>query len=166
MVSSPSKVPQEYVTLESNTLLDKKFYWGHLDEESALKKLKKEEIPFLPFPKLFSESESEVTTRPELGPNHLPSVSLYTLMNTFDTLNAVELSANGKLIAGGFSDSLVRIWDVEKMFSKSKDDDHIPKSTKKLIGHSGSVYGLSFSSDSKWLLSSGDDKSKQIFLSL
>ena len=66
-------------------------------------------------------------------------------------------SADGALVAGGFSDSSIKLWNVvEQRFRSDKtdgandDDDDVSNTAfRKLIGHAGPVYALAFSVDSK-----------------
>ncbi|CAM0141316.1 unnamed protein product [Umbelopsis sp. WA50703] len=85
------------------------------------------------------------------------------------------MSEDSSLIAGGFSESYVKIWSLkgEKLRSlksnitPAKVNDYSDlnaqkerhgSSVKRLVGHSGPVYGLSFSHDNKYLLSCSEDK--------
>ncbi|TRY56201.1 hypothetical protein DNTS_002548 [Danionella cerebrum] len=93
----------------------------------------------------------ESTKRIRLGPENLPSICFYTFLNAYQGLTAVDFTDDSSLIAGGFADStsddvLERIMD-EKTASESKI----------LHGHSGPVYGVSFSPDRNYLLSSSED---------
>jgi transcription initiation factor TFIID subunit 5 len=106
------------------------------------------------------------------------------------------MSEDSSLVAGGFSESYVKIWSLkgEKLrslknnitpakvndckwgfldqawceseidvFSMTDADLNVQKerhgsTVKRLVGHSGPVYGLSFSHDNKYLLSCSEDK--------
>ncbi|KAG2301284.1 hypothetical protein Bca52824_029935 [Brassica carinata] len=45
----------------------------------------------------------------------MPSVSFYTFVNTHNGLNSSSISHDGSLVAGGFSDSSIKVWDMAKI---------------------------------------------------
>eukprot|EP00727_Mastigamoeba_balamuthi_P010756 m51a1_g6302 putative transcription initiation factor tfiid subunit 5-like (642) ;mRNA; f:301240-304270 len=83
----------------------------------------------------------------------MPSVCMATLYCTHDELNACDFSRDSQQLAGAFSDSSVRLWDVADPNRKYRA----------LRGHYGPVYGLSFSPDCKWLLSSSEDTTVRLW---
>ncbi|ANB14143.1 Taf5p [Sugiyamaella lignohabitans] len=93
----------------------------------------------------------------------LPSVCMYTFHNTHDGLNCLDFSDDSSLVAGGFSDSFVKVWSLkgDKLSSVVKDD--VPSTSKRLIGHSGPVFGTSFSSDNRYLLSCSEDNTARLW---
>jgi transcription initiation factor TFIID subunit 5 len=93
----------------------------------------------------------------------LPSVCMYTFHNTHEELNSIAFSDDASLVAGGFADSFVKIWSLkgEPLESVLKGDE--PSKCRRLIGHSGPVYGLSFAPDSKYLLSSSADETVRLW---
>lgn len=119
----------------------------------------------------------------------LPSVCMYTFHNTHDDMNNLVFSNDSKLVAAGFSDSFIKLWSLEGKRlksvlkndtenSKEYDSDgyfgsnqtqHVQETTdtsmlaRRLIGHAGPVYGLSFSPDNRYLLSSSEDKSVRLW---
>ena len=62
------------------------------------------------------------------------------------------------LFAGGFADSSVRIYDLEKMaeMQDASADDREP-CVSMLWGHSGAVYGLDYTPDRQLLYTSSAD---------
>ncbi|KAJ1901180.1 Transcription initiation factor TFIID subunit 5 [Kickxella alabastrina] len=115
-----------------------------------------------------------------LGPAALPSICMYTLHNSGGNMNCAAVSEDLSLLAGGFSDSYVKLWslkreplrgfqsnfypasinseeDIESVREKTTDDH------RKLIGHSGPVYGLDMSFDSKYLISCSEDKTARLW---
>ncbi|WVQ92198.1 hypothetical protein IAS59_006006 [Cryptococcus gattii] len=81
----------------------------------------------------------------------LPSVVAFTLFDHGENANSVEFSRDSSLMAVGSSESCVRLWSLkgDKLKKKAVDmegnlveDEGLPM--RKLIGHSGPVYSLSF----------------------
>ncbi|KAG2177933.1 hypothetical protein INT43_003180 [Umbelopsis isabellina] len=122
----------------------------------------------------------DIQKRLALNSTSLPSVCCYTFHNTHDSLNCLSISEDSSLIAGGFSESYVKIWSLkgEKLRSlknnitPAKVNDYADlnaqkerhgSSVKRLVGHSGPVYGLSFSHDNKYLLSCSEDKTARLW---
>jgi len=110
-----------------------------------------------------------------LGPSSLPSICAYTFHNTHDNVNCVAVSEDATLMAAGFSESYVRLWSLKgtklrgfnstfkpATIHDSDDLDRIREEhgtdSRKLIGHSGAVFGASFSPDNKYLISCSEDK--------
>ncbi|KAK0563348.1 Transcription initiation factor TFIID subunit 5 [Tilletia horrida] len=117
----------------------------------------------------------------------LPSICAYTLHDAEDGLTCAEFSEDGPtLMAAGFEESYVQIWNLKGeplrglrsdfALSQIKDRDSLRKfrqrsvtSTRKLIGHSGPVYGLSFdpisgsSAPPRHLLSSSADGTARLW---
>ncbi|KAA8896291.1 WD40-repeat-containing domain protein [Sphaerosporella brunnea] len=96
----------------------------------------------------------------------LPSVCMYTFHNTNDGLHCIDFSQDAELTAGGFAESYVRVWSLKGTplvsIISSENQPTAPKS-RRLIGHSGPVYGVSFSPDRKYLLSCSEDKSTRLW---
>ncbi|XP_078499819.1 transcription initiation factor TFIID subunit 5 [Lissotriton helveticus] len=119
----------------------------------------------------------EATKRVRLGPDCLPSICFYTFLNAYQGLTAVDFTDDSSLMAGGFADSTVRVWSVTpkklrsvknaqdlSLIDKESDDvlerimdERTASELKVLHGHSGPVYGTSFSPDRNYLLSSSED---------
>lgn len=75
------------------------------------------------------------------------SVTMFTFHNTFDSINCVEFSGDNTLVAIGTSESYIRIFslDNQPLTSPTDPSNYQPSSSRRLIGHSGPVYALSFS---------------------
>uniref|UniRef100_H3D3G2 Transcription initiation factor TFIID subunit 5 n=1 Tax=Tetraodon nigroviridis TaxID=99883 RepID=H3D3G2_TETNG len=119
----------------------------------------------------------ETTKRIRLGPDTLPSICFYSFLNAYQGLTGVDVTDDSSLIAGGFADSTVRVWSVTpkklrkvksaadlNLIDKESDDvlerimdEKTASESKILHGHSGPVYGISFSPDRNYLLSSSED---------
>ncbi|KAL1411834.1 Transcription initiation factor TFIID subunit 5 [Vanrija albida] len=83
---------------------------------------------------------------------NLPSIVAFTLFDGGESVTSVEFSPDSSLVAAGSSESCVRLWSLKDEKLKAK---HIDQATgqvtedeglamRKLIGHSGPVYSLSF----------------------
>ncbi|KAH6757362.1 hypothetical protein C2S51_038859 [Perilla frutescens var. frutescens] len=55
----------------------------------------------------------------QLSSMALPSISFYTFINTHDSLNRKSISHDGSMVAGGFSDSSLKVWDMAKLGQQS-----------------------------------------------
>ncbi|CAB0033987.1 unnamed protein product [Trichogramma brassicae] len=119
----------------------------------------------------------EALKRVTLGPDSLPSICFYTLMNSVNTAICAEVSEDSSLLSVGFSDSTIKVWSlVPQKLKKMKDaeqladvlcesddvlvrmmDDKTAETVRTLYGHSGPTYSLSFSPDKSILLSSSED---------
>ena len=75
------------------------------------------------------------------------SVTMFTFHNTFDSINCIEFSGDNTLVAVGTSESYIRIWSLDNLPLTSPSDprNHQPSPSRRLVGHSGAVYALSFS---------------------
>ncbi|XP_008944441.1 PREDICTED: transcription initiation factor TFIID subunit 5-like [Merops nubicus] len=109
----------------------------------------------------------EAARRVRLGPECLPSICFYTFLNAYQGLTAVDITDDSSMIVGGFADSTVRVWSVTpkklrsvktaadlSLIDKESDDvlerimdEKTASELKILYGHSGPVYGTSFSPD-------------------
>jgi transcription initiation factor TFIID subunit 5 len=74
------------------------------------------------------------------------SVTMFTFHNTFDSVNCIEFSGDNSLAAVGTAESYIRVWSLDNAPLTSPTDapDLQPSSSRRLIGHSGPVYALSF----------------------
>jgi len=74
------------------------------------------------------------------------SVTMFTFHNTFDSVNCIEFSGDNSLAAVGTAESYIRVWSLDNQPLTSPTDpaDFQASSSRRLIGHSGPVYALSF----------------------
>ncbi|CAK4034226.1 Transcription initiation factor TFIID subunit 5 [Lecanosticta acicola] len=75
------------------------------------------------------------------------SVTMFTFHNTFDSINCIEFSGDNTLVAVGTAESYIRVWSLDNrpLTSPTDPKDAQPSSSRRLVGHSGPVYALSFS---------------------
>ncbi|KAL0718198.1 hypothetical protein Bca4012_067520 [Brassica carinata] len=112
----------------------------------------------------------DLRNRVQLSSVAMPSVSFYTFVNTHNGLNCASISHDGSLVAGGFSDSSIKVWDMAKIGqagsgalqgeSDSNDQNVGPNGRRNytlLLGHSGPVYSATFSPPGDFVLSSSAD---------
>jgi len=138
----------------------------------------------MPFPEMKDTDKHEKARslresfkRANLGPDNVPSICMYSLMNVASRVTSVNISEDSSLVAAGFADSIVRVWtllphklrklksaDALKDINREADDvlhrmmdEASGETSKSLVGHSGPVYGLSFNPDKSLLLSCGED---------
>ncbi|KAG6471680.1 hypothetical protein ZIOFF_069126 [Zingiber officinale] len=122
----------------------------------------------------------DLRNRVQLNSLALPSINFYTILNAHDRLNCLSVSEGGSLIAGGFSDSSVKVWDmsedvqIKKTFNllganESVKNENIPgtedckRSYTLLHGHSGPVYSVAFSHSGDFLLSASSDSTIRLW---
>ncbi|KAB8532583.1 hypothetical protein FH972_025528 [Carpinus fangiana] len=106
------------------------------------------------------------------------SVAMFTFHNTFDSINCLDFSGDCTMVAAGTSDSYIRVWSLEGQNLKSMvqtPEHQKPTASRRLIGHSGPVYAVSFSpsvanndrneisTSSRYLLSSSADKTVRMW---
>ncbi|XP_022729245.1 transcription initiation factor TFIID subunit 5-like [Durio zibethinus] len=134
--------------------------------------------PELTLPIMPTEVEQSILedlrNRVHLSSVALPSVSFYTFLNTHNGLNCSSISHDGSLVAGGFSDSSLKVWDMAKLGQQagsstlqgeidSASSEHVvgPNGGKRSYtlfkGHSGPVYSATFSPLGDFILSSAAD---------
>ncbi|KAG4304664.1 hypothetical protein PORY_002057 [Pneumocystis oryctolagi] len=137
----------------------------------------KNSIPLPTFKAVDVEKEIEVIKdlrkRLVLGPQaSLPSVCMYTFHNTHDSvsLNCADISENASLIACGFSESYIRVWNTttNKAITTNSNDSVLvlyqsKSHSRRFIGHSGPVYGVTLSSDNRFILSCSEDRSCRLW---
>ncbi|XP_052210285.1 transcription initiation factor TFIID subunit 5 [Diospyros lotus] len=122
----------------------------------------------------------DLRNRVQLSSSALPSVSFYTFINTHNSLNCSSISHDGSLVAGGFSDSSLKVWDMAKLGQQndssvlqgendSTRSEHVrgingqKRSYTLFRGHSGPVYSATFSPFGDFLLSSSSDSTIRLW---
>jgi transcription initiation factor TFIID subunit 5 len=119
----------------------------------------------------------EASKRVTLGPEYLPSVCCYTLLNANYTVTCAEITEDSSMLAVGFSDSIVKVWtlvpqklksmktaeqlqdvnvDAEDVLARMMDE-RSGETSRSLYGHAGTVNSVSFSPDRSLLLSCSED---------
>lgn len=138
----------------------------------------------IPFPDLRdvdkaekAKSLREIFRRQNLSTDTLPSIIFYTVLNACSSPSAVEICDDSSILALGFTNSIIKIWSLnphklkglkssELLNEINRDSDDVlirmldessGEMHKTLHGHSGPVYGLSFSPDRTLLLSCSED---------
>nr|GLL25686.1 transcription initiation factor TFIID subunit 5 [Ipomoea trifida] len=140
--------------------------------------------PELPLPAIPMEVEhsilEDLRNRVQLSSMALPSVNMYTFLNTQNGLNCASISHDGSLVAAGFSDSSLKLWDMAKLGQQPgnaslQGDIDSPPSEQVLgangqrrcytlfHGHCGPVYSASFSPYGDFLLSSSSDSTIRLW---
>ncbi|KAF8475670.1 WD40-repeat-containing domain protein [Kalaharituber pfeilii] len=134
----------------------------------------REDIPLPPYKgadierevKLVKESRSRFNLVGVPAPA-LPSVCMYTFHNTNDGLCSVDFSRDSTLVAGGFQESYIRIFSLKgtPLVSALPTENHTQPAptSRRLIGHSGPVYGVSFAPSNQYLVSSSEDRTVRLW---
>lgn len=107
------------------------------------------------------------------------SVCMFTFHNTQDCITSMDFSGDNLLVAAGTSESYIRVWSLDgkplPSLRPNEDGVNQPTSSKRLIGHSGPVYAVSFSpsigsngrdgisTTTRYLLSASEDKSVRMW---
>ncbi|KAK3325349.1 TAF5-like protein [Apodospora peruviana] len=75
------------------------------------------------------------------------SVCMFTFHNSLGSVSCIEFSNDHQLVALGTMDSYIRVWSVDgkPLPSKLGTEKDLKVNNRKLIGHSGPVYSVSFS---------------------
>nr|XP_043629689.1 transcription initiation factor TFIID subunit 5 [Erigeron canadensis]XP_043629690.1 transcription initiation factor TFIID subunit 5 [Erigeron canadensis] len=151
---------------------------GEGDKAAAAPRVK----PELALPTISADVENSILedlrNRVQLSSSTLPSVCFYTFINTHNGLNCTSISHDGSLVAGGFSDSSLKVWDVAKLgrMGSSMQNEIDPALSENNVGsnggkrpytlyqgHSGPVYSASFSPMGDFLLSSSSDSTIRLW---
>ena len=86
------------------------------------------------------------------------SVCMFTFHNTSDSVNCLDFSGDNQLVAVGTAESYIRVWTLDgkplPSSSSRSNGDHASQtmedhplessSSRRLIGHSGPIYAISF----------------------
>ncbi|KAJ8916111.1 hypothetical protein NQ315_004478 [Exocentrus adspersus] len=119
----------------------------------------------------------EASKRIVLGPELLPSCCCYTLLNANYSVCCAEVSEDSSMLAVGFNDSIIKVFtlvpqklkamksaeQLEEVNIEAEDvlvrmmDERSGETSRKLCGHGGAVYSVSFSPDRALLLSCSED---------
>ncbi|KAJ8461763.1 hypothetical protein OPV22_034689 [Ensete ventricosum] len=117
----------------------------------------------------------DLRNRVQLSSLALPSICFYTFINAHNGLNCSAISQDGSLVAGGFSDSSLKVWDMSKIGQSAKpgENDSIPSehflategegSYTLFHGHSGPIHSATFSPLGDFLLSSSSDSTIRLW---
>ncbi|CAB4265859.1 unnamed protein product [Prunus armeniaca] len=121
----------------------------------------------------------DLRNRVQLSSAALPSVSFYTFINTHNGLNCASISHDGSLVAGGFSDSSLKVWDMAKIGQQGVDSlqgENGTTSSEQVLGsnggkrpytlfqgHSGPVYSATFNPLGDFILSSSADSTVRLW---
>jgi transcription initiation factor TFIID subunit 5 len=110
-----------------------------------------------PSPSLAREMAADAAVRVTLLGDGaaMPSICMCTLHGA-EGLNTAEPSANGAMVAGGFADAAVRLWP-------SDGRGVCMQQPLVFLGHSGPVYGISFTPDGRSFLSAGGDGTARLW---
>lgn len=140
--------------------------------------------PELTLPIMPTEVEQSILddlrSRVQVSSLALPSINFYTFINTHNGLNCASISSDGSLVAGGFSDSSLKVWDMSKNGQPAKtsfaqvenelsQNEHFLASDEGkrpytlFQGHSGPVYSSSFCPTGEFLLSSSSDSTIRLW---
>ncbi|XP_021755176.1 transcription initiation factor TFIID subunit 5-like isoform X2 [Chenopodium quinoa] len=140
--------------------------------------------PELPLPAIPIEVEhsilEDLRNRVQLSSVALPSVSFYTFINTHNSLNCASISHDGSLVAGGFSDSSLKVWDMSQLGQQTSTSalqgekdaagneqmlgtNGVKRPYTLFQGHSGPVYSASFSPLGDFILSSSADSTVRLW---
>jgi len=112
----------------------------------------------------------DLRRRVALSSTSLPSICFFTFLNAHNSINCVDIARDASVVAGGFSDSSIKVWDLQKdhqrIFGKEKEVSTARKRTTdyvRLLGHSGPVYSCSFSPDNQYLISASEDNTARLW---
>ncbi|KAJ3020801.1 DNA ligase (ATP) [Thoreauomyces humboldtii] len=113
----------------------------------------------------------EARNKVQVSPAYPVSICCYTFHNVYGSLQSLTVSPDTSVIAGGFSDSFIRLWDID---STTRDPKKASKTEpalaadfggagRRLVGHAGPVYATSFSADQRYLISCSEDQTARLW---
>ncbi|MEM7132443.1 MAG: BTAD domain-containing putative transcriptional regulator [Chloroflexota bacterium] len=97
-----------------------------------------------PLPQI--DSEADLTEVEKIGPR------ICTLQNQTGSINAIAFHADGRILAGGGDERVIRLWDIER-----------EQVMNTLQGHADPIMSLSFSPDGSQLASSSGDQTLRLW---
>lgn len=108
---------------------------------------------------------AELEARQSLSSDALPSCAFLTFVNTAQALNCAAFSADGGTVAGGFADSTVRLYNLQRMADGANGGAESGVGGGRggdggcvtLRGHSGPVFGIDHSADGQFVFSGSSD---------
>lgn len=167
------------IECEESVLSSEQYKYDHLEtyvlQLKKQRESKKVESKIKPTPSQINaqiEKLKDLCKRVSLNKNYLPSICCYTVQNTYEGMTCSEISQDSSLLACGYNDSYIDIHSLTKnQLRKLKNSSELSKidikgkddkmedvgEVVRLIGHSGPVYSLKFSSSNKFLLSGSAD---------
>ncbi|EPY53960.1 transcription factor TFIID complex subunit Taf5-like protein [Schizosaccharomyces cryophilus OY26] len=87
-----------------------------------------------------------------------PSVFMYTMHNTYSSLNCAKFSHDASMFATGYADSSVQLQMSKNSGPQALvGNQNEPLDTIKFIGHTRPVFGVSISPDNEYVLSCSED---------
>lgn len=134
-------------------------------------------LPSICFFTFLNSHNRYAPTPPRLTPPRAPIFVGFALLLSADlccavaSINCVDITRDASVVAGGYADSSIKVWDLQKdhqrIFGTGKEE--APTSRKRstdyvqLLGHSGPVYACSFSPDNQYLISASEDNTARLW---
>lgn len=132
---------------------------------------RKVEESAIPLPEISEDQKLEILDhlqkRVFVSKETLPSIAFYTFLNSRQRLNCCGISPSGRTVAGGFTDSAIRVWDLTNENIKSTKASTAKmdqQAYQYLLGHTAPVYSMDFSNDGRFLLSGSADHSVRLWM--